>query len=225
MRKRLFFNKRLVGEYDAIVSPILSYDASQVAFFAKRANQYSLIVAADQDTKEYPAGKEYRALAFSPDSKHTACIAREDGKDYFVYDGIKEARGYDHILKEPIFYGGRAAYLANTVSDASYQVFMVTADGLSDAYTSIESVVVSPDGKRLAYVGKKGRTSIVMVYGRKAQSYPDDDVRDLTFSPDSKRLARDVWFKRVANDERTANSGFQSCVVLDGQESQAYDDI
>jgi len=72
-------------------------------------------------------------------------------------------------------------------------------------------MVVSPDGRRVAYVVRKGGQSSVVVDGRAQERY--DAVRGLVFSPDSRRLA--FAAKRQGKWR----------IVADGIGSRAYADV
>src|SRR6266700_7335939 len=72
-------------------------------------------------------------------------------------------------------------------------------------------VVVSPDGRRLAYVSSRGAKSCLMVDGQKDIEF--DEVRAAVFSPDGKRVAY------------AARRTGKWLVVLDGEEGKEYDAI
>jgi len=75
------------------------------------------------------------------------------------------------------------------------------------------SLKVSPDSKRVAYVGRKGDKLFVVVNGEEGKGYDDIGFGSLIFSPDS---------KRVAYEAREGNKWF---VVVDGEEGKRYDGI
>lgn len=76
---------------------------------------------------------------------------------------------------------------------------------------TVETIVVSPDYRHVAYVERNGGTEFVVVNRIKGRGY--SRVRSLTFSPVGRRLAY-VAFQ----DDR-------SFVVLDGDEGKRYDRI
>ena len=57
-------------------------------------------------------------------------------------------------------------------------------------YAAVEDLTFSPDGKKLAFVAKKGfRREVVVLDGEEGKEYQHVDTASLTFSPDSSRLA------------------------------------
>jgi Tol biopolymer transport system component len=75
-----------------------------------------------------------------------------------------------------------------------------------------ESIVVSPDGRRLAYIAIEGEKSIVVVDGEEGNPY--DAISGVPiFSPDSQRLAY------------LAGEGAEQMVVVDGVEGPPYEGI
>src|SRR6185503_7914824 len=74
-----------------------------------------------------------------------------------------------------------------------------------------ETLLVSPDQKRVAYAAIRAAKWLVVVDGKESKSY--DKVIGLTFSPDGQHLAH------------VARRGENFLVVRDGAESNGYDDI
>jgi len=80
---------------------------------------------------------------------------------------------------------------------------------LIEDFSSIGRVTISPDGRRVAYIGESG----VVVDGIAGKQYVAVPADSLIFSPDSQRLAY------------TARIGNKWSVVLDGVEGKLYDGI
>jgi len=76
-----------------------------------------------------------------------------------------------------------------------------------------ESVIISPDCTRVAYVARAGRKQLVVVDGREANYYDAVERRSLIFCSDSKRLAF------VARAEK------RRFVVVNGREQKRFDKI
>ena len=74
-----------------------------------------------------------------------------------------------------------------------------------------KSLIVSPDGKRLAYVVQRGGKWLVVVMGVAGKEYDGIGRGSLVFSPDSKRVAYG------------AGRGGKWLVVVDGVEGKEYD--
>jgi len=73
-----------------------------------------------------------------------------------------------------------------------------------------DSIVFSPDGKRMAYRARKDEKELVSVGGAEGSGY--DEVTDPVFSPDSKHVAYCA-----------CSEGDKACVVVDGVEGPEYD--
>ncbi len=73
------------------------------------------------------------------------------------------------------------------------------------------SVIVSPDCRRVAYVACAGGKQFVAVDGQEAKRYDRLEEQSLIFSPDSQRLAY------------VAGVGEKWVVVVDGHEGEGYD--
>lgn len=89
--------------------------------------------------------------------------------------------------------------------------WFVVVDGEEQKqYDSIgDTLIFSPDAKRLAYAAQEGNKWFVIVDGQECTKY--DGVSSITFSPDSKRVAYG------------AGMGEKNLVVIDGKESKLYD--
>ena len=109
-----------------------------------------------------------------------------------------------------------------------------------------ESLVMSPDGERVAYIARRDRGLFVVVEGMECEQYYELEVGSLCFSPNSKRLAyavgrcvvpvahlsrvrqRTVYVeeyvgpsgKSLAYGGRNSDKGF---VVVDGVKGNEYD--
>ena len=90
--------------------------------------------------------------------------------------------------------------------------WIVVIDGQEGKdYDDIQSLIFSPDGRRVVYQGRVGEKWIVVIDGQEGKDY--DDIQSLIFSPDGQRV---VYQGRV---------GEKRIVVLDGQEGKDYDHI
>ena len=94
-------------------------------------------------------------------------------------------------------------------------------------HASIEakSVIVSPDGRRLAYVARAGQKCVVVLNGQEGKDY--DDIRHLTFSPNGQHIAyvaeRSDSFWAIFAILRKFTYG--KFVVVDGQAQKQHDRI
>ncbi|MFH1009684.1 MAG: hypothetical protein V1784_00440, partial [bacterium] len=76
-----------------------------------------------------------------------------------------------------------------------------------------KSVVVSPDGRRVAYVARRRDKQVVVVDGQEGKEYDKIGILSLEFSPDGKRVA----YRALRGDKQL--------VVVDGQEGKEYNEI
>ncbi len=146
----------------------------------------------------------------SPDSTHVAVRVSRDGKgqtrqSVLVDNSLRLGGG---VMFGPTF-SADSSRVATVVSQG--QKGRLDVNGVQTTGPDpIAAVVFSPDGQRVAYVGREGKKQLVHADGRSSVVYDEVIVGSLTFSSDSKHLAyvarRDeAWF-----------------VVLNGQEGIAY---
>ncbi len=201
---------------ERIVSFLFSPDGKHSAYVASRGDERVVVV----DGKEEPRfkaifhpGAEAGGLfadkiLFSPDGKRHAYIGvTATGKKVVVVDG-KPSPAYDEVFQMAVFYGDSEhfAYVARNGSPA--QVFVV-ADGQAgprfDIVKSVHAderagwgwmegtVGLSPDGRRMYYIGVKedketSAQRITVVLDNKILNEGVPGTLFPQFSPDSARL-------------------------------------
>jgi hypothetical protein len=166
------------------------------------------------------------SLVFSPDSKHLAYAAKRGANWFVVADGSERGR-YERVA-DVVFSpdSARLAYAA-TVGASEFAV----VDGKpGPAYHMVTGLLFSPDSKRLAYRAERGIQWMVVLDGAEGRLYDElwtsamymdgsggsvsaSSGSSPTFSPDSRHLAY------------TGKRSEQWFVVLDGTESEAWDDV
>ena len=167
-------------------------DGRHVAYAIRRAKK--MVVELDGKT----IGKEcdlidMKGVFFSPDGKRTAYWTK-DGDDWrVVVDGVAQnayprkrvPMGPDNM--EPITFSPDSKHVAYPAG----QVAVI--DGVeTERYNVVyDSVVYSPDGKRLAFAALRDRECIIVLDGKHGKPYTQ--VYTPQFSPDSLRLAYMVW--------------------------------
>ena len=154
-------------------------------------------------------------LAFSPDSRRLAYAASEGGKGFLVVDGVEDKR-YESAAR-PIFSpdSRRLAYEAGRGGKS----LAVIGGVEGPEYNSVEfGRLFSPDGRRTAYkAGLYDENTgswkhAAVIDGALGKPYTSI-VEAPVFSPDSRHVA----FLAQRDDKRYV-------IVVDGGESQAYDD-
>ncbi len=172
----------------------------------------------DYDGESGEAGIELEisSLIFSPDSRHYAYQAFDNGDTYVFLDGRKTSGGDESCGSDPRFSpdGKRFAYI-----DGCNRVAVIDGRRGKEYDNAVHSITFSPDSKRVAYVGSTQQLTdvVAVVDGQEGKSYGDVRGESFRFSPDSKRLAY-----VAANYFKGRQEAF---VVLDGAEGKHYGDI
>ena len=226
--------------------PVFSPDSQRLLYWAGRKGKYFFIQAVLQKNKwVVPRGQDkgpsYEGYvshtwgrAFSPDSKHLACIARAGGKSVMVLDG-KVVSTFDQIGS--LRFSPDSKRLAYNARRGNKQ-FLVCDGQEGPAFEHIDSpkpfYAFSPDSKHLAYIGWRninwmrdgrgynldGAKWQVVCDGRVGPAITSPDRRRLphrwfytqvpVFSPDSKHLAWRCW------------RGDKQFIVIDGIEGPKH---
>jgi Tol biopolymer transport system component len=189
-------------------------------------------------------GPEFDGAAdpvFSPDGEHFAYKATKGGKSFIVLDG-QPGPEYDHV--NYIFFTSDGAYDMSRRDDVKggfkyamedkpcFPLF--SPDGKTAAYWGTNgendpesanrfavvngqprrASLLSPDGKRSAFVDHKDGKYFVVVDGRPSPAYDDENANPFpAFSPDSGHFAYMIW------------KGNKAIMVIDGQEGPEFDRI
>jgi WD40 repeat protein len=189
-------------------------------------------------------GPEFDGAAdpvFSPDGEHFAYKAAKGEKSFIVLDG-RPGLEYDHV--NYIFLTPSGSYDMSRWDEVKggFEYVMqhkpcfplFSPDGKTAAYWGtngeqhIDTVnrfavingqprrasLLSPDGKRAAFVDHKDGKYFVVVDGRPSPAYDDENANLApAFSPDSEHFAYAIW------------KGSKAIMVIDGQEGPEFDRI
>ena len=235
-------------EYDAIpLDPIFSPDGKSV-YYAARKGEGCMIVAGSK------AGPPFSDIASMPvisrDGKHVGYAAIKGDHRFAVIDGVQGSlyRGIGGITFSANWES--SAYVAQLSG-----TFRLVHNGQACMpYYGIELFAFNPDGKRFAYVGKRGNgASVVDMDGRFSSEYRQVD--QLLYSPDGNHLAyiahrqaagdclvmqdltklaeyEHAWSltyspdaKRLAFCARVSSPAARAFVVLDSNEGPAYEAV
>ena len=161
-----------------------SADGKHVAWHATRGSKSMLVIDGVEGAPM--DGILANRVAFSADWTHLAYAAKEGASSFVVLDGKKLGEIYDEVD------GGVS--LSRDGRDVAYRArrgrkWLVVVNGreLSGEYLDVRSPVLSPDGKRVAFVGRSAKGEHLVVDG--IQGPPYASVADLQFSPDGRKVA------------------------------------
>jgi Tol biopolymer transport system component len=234
-------------EFEKLGDPAFSPDSRRVAYAVKKPKgKWTMIVDGQEGTEL----EEATFPVFSPDSKRLAYAARQGGWR-IVIDG-KEGPVFRSVTR-PAFSSDsrRIAYLGlpGKLEKAIKVQVVRNLAGLS-ALTNVWVPMVddqpgepnliiagpafSADGKRVAYATGDHVQSTLFIDGQKVQEFSVKRksrmllVRNLTFSPDGKRVACElaegghVYINGIVQTGNESGQA-QRRVVLDGQEGKELD--
>ncbi len=223
-------NGKPSGPSYAQASPLLwSPDGSRFAFIGTNPNTGSFVVV---DGEELPTYGNITEFKFSPDGKHYALIGYGGGQGYtVVVDGKEQPRhqGYSAGSFQWSPDGKRFAYGAQmSVMNYGPVVDGQVKPGILESFsamnyaqpaTAFPQFLFSPDGSRLAYVGRNldatGRPegkAAVLVEGAR-QEGPMQNYTFPSFSPDGRHFAV------------VSSTGRGWIVMIDGKVSDSYEDV
>jgi hypothetical protein len=156
--------------YEEVGMPVFSSDGRHVAYRARREKKRMLIVLDGKEEKEF---EEVGLPVFSPDSQHLAYKAKCGSKrEVLVLDGEMgpefEDVGTDNALMG--FDGTSLSAIALDAGDMTNPVF-------------------SPDGKHLAYYGKRGKKWRMVIDRQEGPEFQAKLFSGPIFSDDSQHSA------------------------------------
>ncbi|MGA2639699.1 MAG: hypothetical protein ABSG21_02200 [Spirochaetia bacterium] len=225
--------------YDKVSSPIFSPDSKRVAYIAykedestiadsKEGKKYKAFAVADDKegkiyneiresySSYYYVGQGERPLiVFSPDSKRIAYIAKQNGKQFAVINGI-EGKKYDEV-STPIFSPNskRIAYLALQDEREFVIIDNEEVDSIGILGFQTSPPIFSPDSKQYIYIVTfiPSNNGQVVINGKRGKEYDGDVYGRIfpVFSPGGKRMAF-----AVSREEKRV-------MIVDGIEGKMYD--
>ncbi len=199
---------------------IFSRDGKHFAYVARRGGKWLAVL----DGRAGPTFDGIGELGFSEDGTRMAYSARNGGRSFMVVDGRVGGEFEVVLAWQFINKGNHMEYVARTGG----RLVVVDDDRVVAAhdfkYDDIRNgaavqasragsgdVILSPDGKHVAFGASRNGKWFVVVDGREGAPY--DDVRVPMFSPDGRHVAY------------AAKRGVKQLVVVDGRESEEQDGI
>lgn len=224
--------------HNIIGGPVLSDDGQRLAYRAKTSGGWCVFT----DGKEGKEYDKVGFPVFSPDGKHLAYAAKAGEKEMMVLDGV-EGKAYESlenfagwttklpfqsaestaksifgtvVASLPVFSpDGRFAYVAKQAGNWHVIVDGQESEPFEDVAVSefLRALRFSPDGKRLAFIGKKGGIRSFFLDGQPCGLSARTDISACTFSPDSQRFGF------------IAKSGERESVFVDGRSVGTHDSV
>jgi hypothetical protein len=184
---------------------VFSPDSKRFAYVAQDHDGFRVIV----DGRRGPTYDLILGLVFSADSYELVYKASSEKSWVLIVDRFAKREQHRIVdFASPVAYSkGRFAWVESTGGQE-----MLAVDGKYwQSYDKIESVVFSPNGKRLACHVRQKRKEFIVVDGVEGKKY--DFVGLPIFSPDSAHVAH------------IAVSGEEYRIVMDSVEGRRYDHI
>jgi hypothetical protein len=192
--------------------PVFSPDSKRVAYAAKRGAK-DFVIVLDGRIQEWPHAEHVlTGPVFSPDSEHLAYLAQDGGLNMVVVDGVAKnkepANTYNFAESltctpqgKPVYVAGigGGSYWGRQTNKARRRVVVDGVAGKEYKCDAIENLLVSPDGKHVAYTvltgSFRGENTTVVLDGQEGKPYDD-------FFPDSMRFTEGASLTYIAGDER-----------------------
>lgn len=239
-RHQLFIDARKTLEADAILDAAWSPDGTRVVAVVTEKKKMSVF----DGNKVGKAFDHVRFLVQSPDGKHLAFAARQNGKAFAVLDGVENGP-WDDVI-EPRFSLAGNVLGFGAKKDGKWRVVVGDREEPPHGHVSL-AAGFSPDGVHVAWIAEDGG-SCRMIHDGKADDPHDGLGEEMIFRVDppllayaavdrnrarllvnGKPLGRDCSFitqlraspdgKRVA---WAAQNGEKQCAVVDGVEGKDY---
>lgn len=212
-----------VGYSSIRPGPVFSPDSKHVASIARlSASSFDQTMLIDgRESEERYEGTNWE-LAYTPDSKRVIYAVEIDDKFRMREDSVDGSEPRIERMHGPatlignFFYGpqGQVGYIASA-DEHQFVVYEGKDDGHRFKEVDRRSIVISGDGKQIAYVGEPATfASAPVIGGELGKTYQglEGDIidRSLSISPDGKRSAYSI------------KSSSKHCVVVDGKPGKVY---
>jgi hypothetical protein len=199
-------------DWYGVGTPVFSPDSKRVAYAAKRGAK-DFVIVLDGKIQEWPHAEHIlTGPVFSPDSEHLVYLAQDGGLSMVVVDGVAKNKepANTYNFAESLTYTpqGKPVYVAGIGGDsyrrretnkARRRVVVDGVAGKEYNCDAIENLLVSPDGKHVAYTVLSGsflgKKTTVVLDGQEGKPYDD-------FFPDSMRFTEGASLTYIAGDER-----------------------
>lgn len=206
----IVYDKKEKKKYDYVSAPSLSPDGKTLAYAAKnKKDKKTSLIINDKVVGSYFEVKS--PVVFSSNNAHLAYAVKEAKWSLYV-DNKKISSGYDDIINISVTNSGKYAFIGKKGNN-----YVANVNGKeSSSYSSMSSLVISPDEKQSIFIARKGNSEVAVINGKEGKQYPIFMGGSLPlFSPDSKHLVYKT--SSFSSDGMKRNFLF----VIDGQEMVA----
>jgi len=128
-----------------------------------------------------------------------------------------------NVLTDP--YSHTAVYSINKFQDTASSSSIVVVNGISGkTYSGTDHLIISPDGKRVAYIAKQDEKEFIVVDGVEGKKY--DHVRNLKFSSNGQHIAYAAGESKYFQADSQFSGDYKvktMFIVIDGVEGKKYD--
>lgn len=195
--------------YDSVNTPQFSPDGNKFAYITKVGTK-SFVVLDGEEGKQYD--KVFTPV-FSPDSNMLIYFAEENNQTVYVVDGQEgktQGNSYSDILFSPDsknYYFQQGNHLIK-----NGEIIEGNPEG---------SLTLSPDGTKLAYVGRENYKTFVVINGVKEDLHNGIDMGRIVFSPNSQNyayMAQDDYISTVFINGKKGKNQFHTHGIV-------YDDL
>ena len=204
-------------DYDNLGGALLFAPDSKRLVYAPGVGRRRAVVVGDEELGLFERVDD-GSFAFSRDGRHLAFKAGDATSWFVVVDGNK-GLSYRGVGRPVFMPDGRVAHSAcdqcGGTMEAPAQFVVVGGRRIGAAYADIaDPIVGSSDGRRVAFVAKRGAAAFVVVDSREQRSYASIVAQSLRFSPDGQDL---VYAASIASGKYV--------VVDSDQEGTAFDAV
>lgn len=194
--------------YDSVANIVFSPDGKRIAYVAKYAGKWKVIVNGQEQNIGLPKSV-CRNVLFSPDSKKLLLIVKSGSKVILMVNGIA-GKAFDEINENSITFSKDCRSMAFSVQKGNMQAIIF--NGKESAWhQQVGFPVLSSSGKRIGYWATDSGSNYAVIDNKKEDSY--DQVYTIAFSNGDKHVA---YFAKKEN---------KYYVVEDGVKSEEYEHV
>lgn len=194
--------------YDSVMNIVFSPDGKRVAYLAKLARLWKVIVNGQVQTvglKKFVV----KHILFSPDGKKLLFIGKSGRKMILVVNGIV-GQAFDEINENSITFSKDGKCVAYSVQKGNQQAVIFNGK-VGEWHQQVGFPVLSNSGKRLGYWATDNGNTYAVIDNKKEESY--NQVYTIAFSNGDKTVAY------------YAKKDGKYYVVINGVKSQAYEHV